>query len=62
MSRRPDTTSLAGGLAVIAFGVLLLLDGLDELDLGFGWFLPLLAATVGVILLASGLATRGNRD
>lgn len=58
--RRPDTTSLTAGVAVMAFGTLLLLDRLDEIDLGFGWFLPLLAATVGVILLASGLARRGD--
>jgi hypothetical protein len=61
MSRRPDTTSLAAGVAIMAFGTLLLLDRAGELELGFGWFLPLLAATVGVILLVSGLATRGER-
>lgn len=62
MSRRPDTTSLVAGIAIMAFGALLLLDRAEELDLGFGWFLPLLAATVGVILLVSGLAARGNGD
>ena len=61
MSRRPDTTSLAAGVAIMAFGTLLLLDRVGELELGFGWFLPLLAATVGVILLVSGLSTRGER-
>lgn len=60
--RRPDSTSLVAGIAIMAFGTLLLLDRAGDLDLGFGWFLPLLAATVGVILLASGLATRGNGD
>ncbi|MEX2196230.1 MAG: hypothetical protein WD844_13170 [Thermoleophilaceae bacterium] len=60
MSRRPDTTSLVAGIAIMALGTLLLLDRMDDLDLGFGWFLPLLAATVGVILLVSGLASRGD--
>lgn len=59
--RRPDVTTLVAGLAIAAFGVLLLLDHLGELDLGFGWTMPALAATVGVILLVSGLAA-GARE
>lgn len=60
--RRIDLPSLAGGLAVVVLGTVLLLDRAGEIALGFGWFLPLLAATLGVILLASGLATRAGRD
>ncbi len=62
LSRRPDSTSLVAGIAIMAYGTLLLLDRSGDLDLGFGWFLPLLAATVGVILLISGLATREKGD
>jgi hypothetical protein len=60
--RKPDVTSLVAGLALTAFGTLLLLDRLGELELGFGWTMPALAATVGIILLVSGLAAgRGER-
>lgn len=59
--RKPDVTSLVAGLALTAFGTLLLLDRLGELELGFGWTMPALAATVGVILLVSGLAA-GARE
>lgn len=62
MSRRPDMTSLVAGIAVSAYGALLLLDRLDEIELGFGWVMPLIAATAGVILLASGLARRGDGE
>jgi hypothetical protein len=58
MRRRIDVPSLVSGLVVIAFGLLLLLDRLDEIDLQFGWLFPALAATVGAMLLAAGLANR----
>jgi hypothetical protein len=51
-----DATSLVAGLAIVAFGTLLLLDRVDALDLRFGWFWPALTATIGAILLASGLS------
>jgi cell wall-active antibiotic response 4TMS protein YvqF len=57
--RSVDITSLVAGLVVVAFGVLLLLDRTDVLNLSFGWFWPAIAAAVGTILLASGL-TRGR--
>ncbi len=52
---RPDLTSLVAGIAVASVGVLLLLDELDHLDLGFGWAAPALLAVIGAILLAAGL-------
>ena len=52
---RLDITSLVGGLAIAALGVLLLLDELGWIDLGFGWAAPALIAVVGAILLAAGL-------
>jgi cell wall-active antibiotic response 4TMS protein YvqF len=58
--RNLDITSLVAGLAIAAFGTLLLLDRTDVLDLRFGYFWPALTATVGAILLASGLS-RGRR-
>jgi hypothetical protein len=58
--RELDITSLVAGLAIAAFGTLLLLDRADVLDLRFGYFWPALTATVGAILLASGLS-RGRR-
>jgi hypothetical protein len=51
-----DVTSLVAGLVVAALGALLLLDRLGAIDLGFGYLAPALIATVGAILLASGLS------
>ena len=53
--RELDTTSLIAGLALVGFGLLVLLDRADVLNLRFGYFWPAIAATVGAILLASGL-------
>lgn len=53
-----DPASLAAGLAVSVLGTLLLLDQLEVLTLSFGYMAPALLATVGVILLAAGLARR----
>ena len=58
MSPRPgyDPASLIGGLLIIAFGTLLLLDQAEVLELDWDYFLPVAFAVVGGILLASGLA------
>ena len=56
MTRGLDIVSLVAGLAIAALGTLILLDEAGTIELTFGWFLPALAATVGAILLASGLA------
>ncbi len=53
--REVDRASLVAGLVVIALGTLLLLDRVEALDLGFGYFWPALLAAVGAILLAIGL-------
>jgi hypothetical protein len=58
MRGRLDLPSLISGLVVIGLGTLLLLDRLDELDLQFGWLGPALAATIGAMLLAAGLANK----
>ena len=57
MERRElDVTSLVAGLALAAFGTLLLLDQADVFHLRFGWFWPAVTATFGAILLAAGLS------
>jgi hypothetical protein len=57
--RRPDAVSLVAGLAIAAFGAVLLLDSSDTLDLRFGAIVPIACAVVGAILLTSGLSRRG---
>jgi hypothetical protein len=57
--RRPDPVALVAGLALAAYGVVLLLDNADVLDLRFAAIAPITCAVVGAILLASGL---GRRD
>jgi hypothetical protein len=56
---RPDPVSLVAGLAIAAYGALLLLDQDGTLDLQFGAVAPITCAVIGAILLASGLARRG---
>jgi cell wall-active antibiotic response 4TMS protein YvqF len=56
--RKADAPSLIGGLALVAFGVVLLLDRLDTIDLRFGTLAPIALAAVGAILLALGLTRR----
>ena len=55
MRRSPDPTSLVAGIAVLALGVLLLLDASGTLDLRFGVLAPVACAAMGAILLASGM-------
>jgi hypothetical protein len=55
VSERPDTLALVAGAAIAALGVVLLVDRAGGLELDFGWFGAALAATLGVILLVSGL-------
>jgi hypothetical protein len=56
--RRFDPVSLAAGLVTAALGVLLLLDQLGELELGFGYAAPAVLAAAGAVLVVSGLARR----
>ena len=55
MSRRADIASLVSGLCVIALGVLLLLDASGTLDLSFAVLGPVACASLGAMLLASGM-------
>jgi hypothetical protein len=58
MRRPPSITVLMCGIAVLALGVLLLLDAGGSIDLRFAYTIPVLVAVLGTILLASGLASR----
>jgi hypothetical protein len=56
--RRPRYATLAGGLAVLVLGIWILLDASGALDVSFAALAPVLAATAGLVLLASGLEDR----
>lgn len=56
MRSRPDLTSAVAGVAVLALGVLLLLDASGTLDLSFAILAPVVCAATGAILLASGMS------
>jgi hypothetical protein len=56
--RRPDPTALVAGIAVLALGGVLLAVSLGAFDLTFAAYGPLVLATVGATLLASGLSRR----
>jgi hypothetical protein len=53
---RPDIPALVAGLVVLALGGVLMLNGLDAIDLSFEAFAPIACAAVGTILLANGLS------
>jgi hypothetical protein len=55
---KTDIASLVAGLAVVALGILLLLDRSGDLDLHFAALAPALCAVIGATLLASGLSRR----
>jgi hypothetical protein len=52
----PDIRALVAGLAVLAFGGVLLLNALDAIDLTFAVFAPVACAAAGAILVANGLS------
>jgi len=57
MSSRPcDRPSLVAGIAFTLFGLLLLLNATDAVDLGFGLLAPSFLAVCGAILVATGLS------
>jgi hypothetical protein len=56
---RLDPVALVAGLALIGFGVVLLLDATGEIHLRFAALAPIAAFMVGATLLASGLSRRG---
>jgi hypothetical protein len=56
--RRLDLPSLVAGVAILVFGIVLLLDRVDVLNLRFEALGPLVCAVAGAILLAAGLVRR----
>jgi hypothetical protein len=54
--KRPDIPALVAGLVVLALGGVLMLDGVDAIDLSLEAFAPIACAAVGTILLANGLS------
>jgi hypothetical protein len=54
----PDIPGLVAGLALLVFGVVLLLDSVDAIDMRFAAFGPVACAVTGAILLANGLGRR----
>lgn len=57
---RPDAATLVAGLALLALGVVLLLDSLGSVRASFANIAPIVCATVGAILLATGLTRRDD--
>lgn len=55
-----DPVSLGAGAALVALGVLIVLDSAGALSVSPGWMAAALAAAVGAILLLSGLAAGGR--
>jgi len=59
MSRRePHLSSLLTGAGLIVFGVALLLDAVDAVDVSAGAIVPAVLALIGLALLGSGLRDR----
>ena len=56
MLQRPDIPALVAGLVVLALGGVLMLDGLDAIDLSLEALAPIACAAVGTILVANGLS------
>jgi hypothetical protein len=60
MRRPPNVTVLLTGIAMLALGVLLVLDAGGAIELRFAYTAPVLVGALGAILLAGGLASRGR--
>jgi Ca2+/Na+ antiporter len=53
--RTPDVASVVAGLAIVAFGAVLMADALGAIELRFEWLAPATFGVLGAILLALGL-------
>lgn len=56
--RSPDRLLIVAGCVIAAFGVVLLLDRTETIELTFGSMAPMAFAVVGAVLLATGLTRR----
>ena len=61
MRRAVHVTALVAGVALVALGVLLVLNAGGSIDLGFAYMAPLIVAALGLTLLASGVQARRHR-
>lgn len=57
---RPDLVSLVSGAVIAALGALVLLDSAGAIDISLGWIAVALTASIGAILLLSGLVDGGE--
>ena len=55
MPRSPDLVSVVAGIALIAFGGVLLAEAVGAIALSIEVLAPIVCAVVGAILLATGL-------
>lgn len=55
MRRSPDLASVVAGLAIVAFGAVLMADALEAIELSLAWLGPLVFGVAGAILVAVGL-------
>jgi hypothetical protein len=60
--RSPDVPALVGAVAILGLGILLVLDSDGRIDLGFAYTGPALIATLGIVLLVSGVWSRRERS
>jgi hypothetical protein len=60
MNGRPDTGSLAAGIAVVLLGTLILLQEEGTIELEAGWLVPAIVAAAGAALVASGIGARNR--
>lgn len=58
MRTRASLTSLVAGFALVALGVLLVLDTAGSIHLGFAYAAPAVVALLGFVLIAGGLEAR----
>lgn len=58
MTRRPDIPAFVAGVGLVVFGLVLLADALDVIDLTFAAYAPLACFLMGDVLLAAGLTRR----
>lgn len=56
--RDADAPALVAGIALIAFGAVLVADGAGAVSLDFATMAPIACAAVGAILLSLGLSRR----
>jgi hypothetical protein len=58
VERTPNLAGLVTGIALMTIGFAVVLDDAGQIDLEFAYGGPLILASLGAILLASGLAAR----